>query len=121
MSRSAVWYPTVFPNRCDGCESLERPRCIAFCPKGVFDIRNERAVVINPQDCVYGCIACQSVCPKRAITFPQRDYGTEKPIRDKGLLHRVKCRNCGKVFTTNRDTYLCLECEKRLGGYAFPK
>jgi|WetSurMetagenome_2_1015567.scaffolds.fasta_scaffold45443_5 hypothetical protein len=28
-------------------------------------------------------------------------------------LKQVKCRSCGKIFKTNRDTDLCISCEKK--------
>jgi len=114
MERNAVWYPTVFPDRCDGCEGLEVPRCIEFCPHNVFGIRDGKAVVLKPQNCVYGCISCESVCPRKAIIFPQRTMALPKTKKqDKGLLHKVKCRSCGKVFWTNRDVDICFDCEAK--------
>ena len=66
---------------------------------------------------VYGCVSCESVCPKKAITFPQRISIVPKAKpKDKGLLHKVKCIKCGKVFWTNRDTNLCFECEAKERG-----
>jgi len=44
---AAVWYPTVFPDRCNGCEGLEKPQCIEFCPHGVFELKEGKAVVVN--------------------------------------------------------------------------
>jgi len=32
---------------------------------------------------------------------------------DKGLLHKVECGICGKVFWTNRDVDLCFDCEAK--------
>mgnify|MGYP001042414828 CR=1 FL=1 len=109
---AAVWYPTVFPDKCDGCEGLEKPQCIEFCPYGVFELRDGKALVVNPHKCVYGCIACERLCPKKAIAFPQRIAAMPKVPKDKGLLRKVKCRNCGRIFWTNRDTDLCFDCEK---------
>jgi len=109
----APWYPTIFPDRCDGCKGREAPRCIQFCPNDVFEIRSEKAVVVRPYNCVYGCTACEPVCPRKAITFPQKGYAQTSLPKDKGLLHRVKCEGCGKIFWTNRDTILCFDCETR--------
>ena len=106
------WYPTVFPDRCDECAGLEKPRCIEFCPNGVFELRDSKAVVANPNSCVYGCVACESVCPKKAIVFPQRILVSSKTRNNKGLLHKIKCKKCGKVFWTNRDIDLCLDCKR---------
>ncbi|KPV62121.1 MAG: NADH-plastoquinone oxidoreductase subunit [Candidatus Bathyarchaeota archaeon BA1] len=90
-SSATVWYPTVFPDRCDGCEGLEKPHCIEFCPYGVFELRDVKALVVYPHKCVYGCIACERLCPKKAIAFPQR-IATMPKIKseNKGLLRKVK-------------------------------
>ena len=93
MKQCAPWYPTIFPDRCDGCEDREAPRCIQFCPNDVFEIRDGKAIVARPYNCVYGCTACEPVCPRKAITFPQRQTMTAvtSTVKDKGLLHKVKC------------------------------
>ncbi|MGQ9744176.1 MAG: ATP-binding protein [Candidatus Bathycorpusculaceae bacterium] len=112
--QAGLWYPTIFPEKCNGCEGLETPRCIQFCPNNVFEIYDGKAVVMRPQNCVYGCISCESVCPKKAIKFPQRMTSMmHVEVKDKGLLHKVKCKICGKVFWTNRETDICMDCEKR--------
>jgi len=113
-SSAAVWYPTVFPDKCDGCEGLEQPECIQFCPYGVFELRDGKALVINPHKCVYGCIACERLCPRKAIAFPQRIAAMPKAPKDKGLLRKAKCRNCGKIFWTDRDVDLCFDCETKI-------
>ena len=115
MSRSDVsWYPTVFPDRCDGCRELDAPKCVEFCPHNVFGIYNGKAVVMNPQNCVYGCISCESICPRKAIVFPQRTTAIPKlKRRDKRLLHKTKCRICGKIFWADRNVNLCFDCEAK--------
>jgi NAD-dependent dihydropyrimidine dehydrogenase PreA subunit len=113
MAKSqALWYPTIFPDKCNGCVGFEIPKCIEFCPHKVFGILNGKAIVVNPQNCVYGCIACEHVCPKKAIAFPQRMAFRQRVQKDKGLLRKVECRRCGKIFWTNEDTDLCFECRK---------
>jgi len=112
-SAAAVWYPTVFPDRCDGCEGSEHPECIKFCPYGVFVLRDGKALVINPLKCVYGCIACERLCPKKAIAFPQRIATMQKIPKDKGLLRKVKCKGCSKIFWANTETELCFDCQKK--------
>jgi len=72
-----------------------------------------RLLFANPQNCVYGCIACEHVCPRKAIVFPQRVTLRQRVQRDKGLLRKVKCGNCGKIFWTNEDTDLCFKCRKQ--------
>ncbi|MEM0049534.1 MAG: ferredoxin family protein [Candidatus Bathyarchaeia archaeon] len=111
----APWYPTIFPEKCDGCLRFGEPRCIKFCPHGVYSFIDGKAVVANPQNCIYGCVACESVCPKKAILFPQRTPLGQSFRRDKCLLKRVKCEGCGKIFLTNKDTNLCLDCRRKLG------
>jgi hypothetical protein len=32
--------------------------------------------------------------------------------RKKGSLRRIQCPGCGKEYWTNRETDLCLDCEK---------
>lgn len=114
MKREAVWYPTIFSDKCNGCRGFDKPKCIEFCLHDVFGMLDGKAVVINPQNCVYGCIACEHVCPRKAIAFPQRITIRQVAQRDKGLLRRAKCGGCGKIFWTNEDTDLCFDCRKSL-------
>ena len=112
--RCAVWYPTIFPDRCDGCKKLEAPRCIQFCPNEVFEIREGKVVVAHPYKCVYGCTACEPVCPKKAISFPKRETASiGVKSRDKGLLRKIVCIKCGKTFWTNREVDICMDCESK--------
>jgi len=113
--KSGVWFPTVFPDRCDGCEGREAPRCIKFCPNKVFELRGGKAIVTHPYQCVYRCTACEPICPKKAISFPMREtaFTTAKP-KDKGLLHKVTCVKCRKVFLTNMDVDTCMDCESKI-------
>ncbi|MDI6723385.1 MAG: hypothetical protein QMD61_01925 [Methanobacterium sp.] len=34
-------------------------------------------------------------------------------IDKESTLRTVTCKNCGKVFKTNRDTEYCFKCEKK--------
>lgn len=109
-----AWYPTVFPDRCDGCEKLEKPRCVQFCPNNVFKIENGKAIVAQPLNCVYACSACKPLCPRKAIAFPQRDAAstaTALKEEDKNLLRKAVCEKCGKTFWTNRAINVCIDCE----------
>ncbi|MEM2569440.1 MAG: hypothetical protein QXT67_05830 [Candidatus Bathyarchaeia archaeon] len=114
MERQAVWYPTVFPDKCDGCAGFDAPKCIRFCPHNVYGVLNGKAVVVNPQNCIYSCIACEHVCPRKAIVFPMRMSIKQAAQKDKGLLKRVKCIRCGKIFCTNEEIVLCFNCRKSL-------
>jgi len=109
-----LWYPTIFPDKCNGCAEFEKPRCIEFCPNGVFELREDKAIVANPHKCVNGCIACEPVCPKKAISFPQTAAKRQELVssKDKGLLRKTTCIKCGKIFWTNRNIDLCFDCEK---------
>lgn len=107
---TAAWYPVVFPDRCDGCKGFEGPRCIEFCPHDVFNLVDNKAVVVNPQNCINGCIACMPLCPRKAIEFPERStFREEEKVWTKSL-RKATCRKCGKVFWTNDDKELCWEC-----------
>ncbi|OQB95006.1 MAG: Ferredoxin-2 [Spirochaetes bacterium ADurb.Bin110] len=46
---------------CKGCNI-----CVAFCPKKVLELRNEKAFPARPDDCI-GCRMCELRCPDFAI------------------------------------------------------
>jgi len=113
-SQKGVWFPAVFPDRCDGCEKYEAPRCIKFCQNEVFELKDGKVVVVQPYNCVYGCSACEPVCPKKAIIFPMKETAsTQAQYEDKGLLRKVACGKCGKIFLTNREVNICMDCESK--------
>jgi NAD-dependent dihydropyrimidine dehydrogenase PreA subunit len=101
----ALWYPTIFPEKCDGCAPFGKPRCVEYCPNGVFTFQNGKAVVANPHKRISGCTACEPLCHKKAITFPKPQLAAT-PIKteEKGLLRKTTCKRCGKVFWTNRES-----------------
>ena len=51
----------VFPDWCKGCGI-----CVAFCPTGVLEMKDQKAVVANPGKCVR-CYLCARRCPDFAI------------------------------------------------------
>jgi len=51
----------VNTNLCKGCGI-----CVAFCPKQVLTLENEKAVIKNIEDCI-GCGQCELRCPDSAI------------------------------------------------------
>lgn len=34
-------------------------------------------------------------------------------VDKKSSLKQINCKNCGKLFKTNRDTDLCMDCQKK--------
>jgi len=108
---TVTWYPVIYPDRCDGCQGSDKPKCVEFCPHDVFHVRDNKVVVANPQNCVEGCVACMQLCPRKAIDFPShKSYRRSEKAWTEGLRKAV-CKKCGKAFWTNEDKDLCWECE----------
>lgn len=59
------WNPSIDAEKCTGCGT-----CVDFCHHGVFELDGDKAKVSDPTGCVVGCTGCQSLCPERAISFP---------------------------------------------------
>ncbi|NWG11289.1 hypothetical protein HXY33_06045 [Candidatus Bathyarchaeota archaeon] len=109
-----TWYPTIFPEKCDGCIKFGKPRCVEFCPNGVLEFQDGKVVVAYPYKCVNGCTACEPLCHKKAISFPKRaSTFTFAASEDKGLLRKTVCIRCGKSFWTNREVDICMDCENK--------
>jgi len=47
--------------KCDGCGT-----CVDICPVDVFEIKDEKSIVINLDECLV-CSACEVQCPNNAI------------------------------------------------------
>lgn len=47
--------------KCDGCGT-----CVDICPVEVFEIREEKSVVVNLEECLV-CRVCEVQCPNSAI------------------------------------------------------
>ncbi|MEL7657690.1 MAG: ferredoxin family protein [Bacillota bacterium] len=62
------WFPTVDTDACIGCTL-----CFLSCGRGVYEMRHNKSVAVNPYNCMVGCSTCGMVCPTQAISFPTRD------------------------------------------------
>ncbi|MEE8358198.1 MAG: 4Fe-4S binding protein [Candidatus Hydrothermarchaeales archaeon] len=49
-------------DKCDGCGE-----CVDICPSEVYEIKDNKSVVINLDECIE-CCSCVEVCPTEAIT-----------------------------------------------------
>ena len=52
-------------DKCTGDEE-----CVNVCPTGVFEMQDDKAVVVNEDECL-GCESCVEVCPSAAITITE--------------------------------------------------
>lgn len=113
MSRGS-WFPIIYTDRCNGCIGLEKPRCVQYCPNGVFSLKDKLVIVTNPHKCIDLCNSCEPVCPKKAIAFPKKT-STAIKIKNmkKNLIRKTKCIVCGKIYWTNRETDICYDCERK--------
>lgn len=62
------WFPSVDASLCNGCRI-----CHDFCPKKVFEIKENTVTVARPYECVLLCSGCVPKCTQGAISFPPRD------------------------------------------------
>ena len=53
--------PIVDINKCENDFA-----CVDACPVGVFEKKDDKLVIANPDDCI-GCQACVGACPHGAI------------------------------------------------------
>lgn len=68
----------VFPDWCKGCGI-----CVEFCPTGVLEMKDQKAVVAHPEKCVR-CYLCARRCPDFAIGIKNRE-GRVNDTQDKTL------------------------------------
>ncbi len=115
------WFPTIFADKCDGCVKTGKPRCVEFCPNGVFEFKDGKAVVAYPAKCGGGsstlrCTACAPLCHKRAIVFPSSFTSSccqPKEEGNKDMFRKTTCEVCGKQYWTNRKSNICFDCEAK--------
>jgi len=71
VPREAIdWHPAVDEDACIGCGT-----CVTGCNRLVyrFDYGRKKAVVVDPLNCMIGCVTCMNTCPTHAISFPPLD------------------------------------------------
>jgi len=66
------WWPNVDINKCDGCSG--EFDCLKFCPHQVYKPSADQKLieVENKFNCVVFCRACQKMCTKDALSFPNK-------------------------------------------------
>jgi adenylylsulfate reductase subunit B len=69
----------VNPNKCDGCQALDRPACMYICPNDLMVLDKELGKAYNqePDQC-WECYACVKTCPQTAIEM--RGYADVVPF-----------------------------------------
>ena len=78
------WFPTVDTRACVGCEL-----CYVTCGRGVYEMRDRKAVTAKPYGCMVGCTTCAMVCPTGAIHFPTGEV-VRRVEREHKILRTVK-------------------------------
>jgi NAD-dependent dihydropyrimidine dehydrogenase PreA subunit len=64
---STMYSINVNAETCEGCGD-----CVGTCPVDMFEVKENKAVVIgNQEDCV-GCESCVSVCPSSSVTVEEK-------------------------------------------------
>ncbi|MDM8535763.1 4Fe-4S binding protein [Desulfobacterales bacterium HSG17] len=58
-------YPVVDEAKCVGCEE-----CVDICPQDVFEMQNDKSVVVEPDECV-DCESCLEACEEDAIELKE--------------------------------------------------
>jgi len=56
---------TVDEAKCVGCSE-----CVDICPEEVFELKDDKAVVVNGDECV-GCESCVEACEEDAVTVEE--------------------------------------------------
>ncbi len=55
-------------DRCDGCSTLDRPRCVDICPGDVLFLNQDgKTAGYDLSEC-WDCLACVKECPRRALS-----------------------------------------------------
>ena len=69
----------VDPNVCDGCVTLDMPKCVHICPNDlmVLNLDSRKGFNQEPEMCSE-CFACVKLCPQEAIDV--RGYSDFVPL-----------------------------------------
>lgn len=62
--KSRLAAPIIDETRCNGCGL-----CVDLCSTGALALRDGKAVVVNPEACLYEGV-CKDTCPQDAIGRP---------------------------------------------------
>jgi len=62
------WYPRIDYELCTNCGI-----CVKSCEHNVYAKENDKAMVVQPYNCLVGCESCKYKCPVSAIKFPSRE------------------------------------------------
>lgn len=76
---SKNWYPVIDYEKCSECGA-----CFDKCCQGVYELRGNTPVVVNPDGCIEGCRGCQKLCPSSAIEY----------VGDTGTSSECSCECC---------------------------
>ncbi len=126
--------PYIDPDKCVGCGS-----CASVCPPNAIQVvdlidKGYRRIELFIGRCIF-CGRCSEICPEDAIELTKEFELASKSQNDMYqvvLLKMVKCKICGRYFTTQRniekllkelpkdlwDTILvCPECKEKSTAY----
>ena len=83
------WFPIIDYEKCTGCLA-----CLEKCTHNVYVEENGKPKVVNPENCVVGCVGCDDVCSQKAISPPSKEY-LKKITKHKDFKMQCSCRgNC---------------------------
>ena len=60
----------AFQVEVDAAKCIGDEECVEVCPVDVFEMQNDKAVVVNGDECL-GCESCIEVCEQDAITVTE--------------------------------------------------
>jgi len=60
----------AFQVEVDAEKCIGDEECVEVCPTDVFEMQNDKAVVVNGDECL-GCESCIEVCEQDAITVTE--------------------------------------------------